>query len=50
MLVDEVLAVGDAAFEQKCMDVFRAGARAGRTIVLVTHDMATVEACATARC
>jgi hypothetical protein len=44
MLVDEVLAVGDAAFAQKCMDVFRARRRAGRTIVLVTHDMATVEA------
>jgi len=44
MLVDEVLAVGDAAFAQKCMDVFRAKRRAGRTIVLVTHDMATVQA------
>ncbi len=44
MLVDEVLAVGDAAFAHKCMDVFRARRRAGRTIVLVTHDMATVEA------
>ena len=43
MLVDEVLAVGDAAFAQKCMDVFRAKRRAGRTIVLVTHDMATVQ-------
>jgi ABC-2 type transport system ATP-binding protein len=44
MLVDEVLAVGDAAFAQKCMDVFRAKRRAGRTLVLVTHDMATVQA------
>ena len=43
MLVDEVLAVGDAAFAQKCMDVFRAKRRAGRTLVLVTHDMATVQ-------
>ena len=43
MLVDEVLAVGDASFAQKCMDVFRAKRRAGRTIVLVTHDMATVQ-------
>jgi ABC-2 type transport system ATP-binding protein len=43
MLVDEVLAVGDAAFAQKCMDVFRERRRAGRTLVLVTHDMATVE-------
>jgi ABC-2 type transport system ATP-binding protein len=43
MLIDEVLAVGDAAFGQKCMDVFREKRRAGRTIVLVTHDMATVQ-------
>jgi ABC-type polysaccharide/polyol phosphate transport system ATPase subunit len=44
MLVDEVLAVGDASFAQKCMEVFRAKRRAGRTVVLVTHDMATVQA------
>lgn len=44
MLIDEVLAVGDAAFAQKCMDVFRAKRREGRTVVLVTHDMATVQA------
>jgi ABC-2 type transport system ATP-binding protein len=44
MLVDEVLAVGDAAFSQKCMDVFREKRAAGRTLVLVTHDMATVQA------
>jgi ABC-2 type transport system ATP-binding protein len=43
MLIDEVLAVGDAAFGQKCMDVFYERRDAGKTIVLVTHDMATVE-------
>ena len=43
MLVDEVLAVGDAAFGQKCIDVFTELRDAGRTIVLVTHDMATVQ-------
>jgi ABC-type polysaccharide/polyol phosphate transport system ATPase subunit len=43
MLVDEVLAVGDASFAQKCMDVFRDKRRTGRTLVLVTHDMATVQ-------
>jgi ABC-2 type transport system ATP-binding protein len=43
MLIDEVLAVGDAAFAQKCMDVFRERRRAGKTIVLVTHDMTTVQ-------
>jgi hypothetical protein len=43
MLVDEVLAVGDAAFAQKCMDVFREKREAGKTLVLVTHDMAAVQ-------
>jgi len=43
MLIDEVLAVGDAAFSQKCMDVFYSRRDAGKTIVLVTHDMATVQ-------
>src|SRR4051795_3108840 len=43
MLIDEVLAVGDAAFARKCMDVFREKRQAGKTIVLVTHDMTTVQ-------
>jgi ABC-type polysaccharide/polyol phosphate transport system ATPase subunit len=43
MLIDEVLAVGDAAFAQKCTDVFRDKRAAGKTLVLVTHDMATVQ-------
>jgi ABC-2 type transport system ATP-binding protein len=42
MLIDEVLAVGDAGFAQKCMDVFRERREAGRTLVLVTHDMLTI--------
>jgi len=42
LLIDEVLAVGDAAFQQKCDDAFREMKAAGKTIVLVTHDMATV--------
>jgi ABC-2 type transport system ATP-binding protein len=44
LLIDEVLAVGDAAFQQKCADAFREMKAAGKTIVLVTHEMATVEA------
>ncbi len=44
MLVDEVLAVGDAAFAQKCTDVFREKRAAGKTLILVTHDMASVQA------
>jgi ABC-type polysaccharide/polyol phosphate transport system ATPase subunit len=43
MLVDEVIAVGDASFAQKCMDVFRERRRSGKTVVLVTHDMGTVQ-------
>jgi ABC-type polysaccharide/polyol phosphate transport system ATPase subunit len=43
MLIDEVLAVGDAAFQQKCLDVFYRLRDEGRTILLVTHDMGTVE-------
>jgi ABC-2 type transport system ATP-binding protein len=43
MLIDEVLAVGDAAFSQKCMDVFHERRRVGKTVVLVTHDMGTVQ-------
>jgi ABC-2 type transport system ATP-binding protein len=42
MLIDEVLAVGDVGFAQKCMDVFHDKRRAGKTILLVTHDMGTV--------
>jgi ABC-2 type transport system ATP-binding protein len=43
LLIDEVLAVGDAAFQQKCADAFHQMKREGKTIVLVTHDMSAVE-------
>ena len=43
LLIDEVLAVGDAAFQQKCADVFHQMRDDRRTVVLVTHDMASVE-------
>ncbi len=43
LLIDEVLAVGDASFQQKCADAFHDMKAAGKTIVLVTHEMATVE-------
>jgi ABC-type polysaccharide/polyol phosphate transport system ATPase subunit len=43
LLIDEVLAVGDAAFQQKCFNEFRRLRDEGRTIVLVTHDMVTIE-------
>ena len=43
LLIDEVLAVGDAAFQQKCHDVFREMRGDGRTVVLVTHDMSAMQ-------
>lgn len=43
LLIDEVLAVGDAAFQQKCQDVLLEMRDAGRTIVLVTHNMNAVQ-------
>ena len=43
LIIDEVLAVGDAAFQQKCFDKFTELKAAGRTIVFVTHDMGAVE-------
>jgi ABC-type polysaccharide/polyol phosphate transport system ATPase subunit len=43
LLIDEVLAVGDAAFQQRCLDEFHRLRDEGRTIVLVTHDMTMVE-------
>jgi ABC-2 type transport system ATP-binding protein len=43
LLIDEVLAVGDASFQQKCADVFHEIRDSERTVILVTHDMAAVE-------
>ena len=43
LLIDEVLAVGDANFQQKCADAFYEMKAAGKTIILVTHEMSTVE-------
>jgi lipopolysaccharide transport system ATP-binding protein len=42
LLVDEVLAVGDAAFQDKCLRRIAAMKREGTTIVLVSHDTATI--------
>jgi hypothetical protein len=42
LLIDEVLAVGDAAFQQKCFDVFHRLRDQGKTILFVTHDMGAV--------
>ncbi len=43
LLIDEVLAVGDAAFQQKCFDEFNRIRDEGRTVLFVTHDMAAVQ-------
>jgi ABC-type polysaccharide/polyol phosphate transport system ATPase subunit len=43
LLIDEVLAVGDAAFQQKCYDQFTRIREEGRTVLLVTHDMGAVQ-------
>jgi ABC-type polysaccharide/polyol phosphate transport system ATPase subunit len=43
LLIDEVLAVGDAAFQQKCFDEFNRIRDEGRTVLLVTHAMSAVE-------
>jgi lipopolysaccharide transport system ATP-binding protein len=43
LIVDEVLAVGDAAFQSKCLGVMREGGRRGRTTLFVSHNLAAVE-------
>jgi lipopolysaccharide transport system ATP-binding protein len=43
LVVDEVLAVGDAAFQKKCLGKMEDVAQAGRTILFVSHNMAAVE-------
>jgi lipopolysaccharide transport system ATP-binding protein len=44
LIIDEVLAVGDAAFQHKCLGKLGQAAREGRTVLFVSHDMAAVEA------
>jgi ABC-type polysaccharide/polyol phosphate transport system ATPase subunit len=47
LLVDEVLAVGDATFQQRCLDRIRQVLADGSTLVFVSHDLAAVEATCT---
>jgi ABC-2 type transport system ATP-binding protein len=44
LMVDEVLAVGDASFQQRCLDRMRYVLSQGTTLVFVSHDLAAVEA------
>lgn len=43
LLIDEVLAVGDAVFQQRCHDRMREVQQSGTTLILVSHDLAAVE-------
>jgi len=43
LLVDEILAVGDAPFQKKCLEKIKEMQNEGRTIILVTHDSNTVQ-------
>ena len=44
IIMDEVLAVGDMAFQHKCLDRMRSAARAeGRTVLYVSHNMSTIK-------
>ena len=44
LLIDEVLAVGDAAFQKQCLGKMGDVARQGRTVLFVSHNMASIEA------
>src|SRR5215831_11872786 len=44
LLLDEVLAVGDMAFQRKCLDRVRTLRQEGRTIIFISHDLNSVEA------
>ena len=44
LLIDEVLAVGDSVFQQKCINKMNEVSRSGRTILFVSHNMAFVSA------
>lgn len=43
LVVDEVLAVGDAEFQEKCLQKFSEYRSAGRTVVMVTHSMESIK-------
>jgi ABC-type polysaccharide/polyol phosphate transport system ATPase subunit len=44
LLVDEVLAVGDASFQQRCLERMRVVLNQGTTLIFVSHDLASVQA------
>jgi ABC-type polysaccharide/polyol phosphate transport system ATPase subunit len=46
LIIDEVLAVGDASFQKRCMEKFADYREQGKTIIIVTHDLSTVRSMA----
>jgi ABC-2 type transport system ATP-binding protein len=46
LIVDEVLAVGDASFQKRCMEKFADYREEGKTLIIVTHDLGTVRSMA----
>lgn len=47
LIIDEVLAVGDAEFQQRCLGTMESAAKEGRTILFVSHNLAAVESLCT---
>lgn len=47
LLIDEVLSVGDEAFQERCLDAIHSFHRAGKTLLLVSHDLAAIKALCT---
>ncbi len=43
LLIDEILAVGDAAFQEKCIGTMERSASGGRTVLFVSHNMASIQ-------
>ena len=43
LLIDEILAVGDSAFQEKCFERIRQFRASGKTILYVSHDVSTVK-------
>jgi lipopolysaccharide transport system ATP-binding protein len=43
LILDEVMAVGDAAFQQKCLTKMRELSRKGRTVIFVSHDLMSIK-------
>lgn len=50
LVVDEVLTVGDAEFQQRCLGKMKSVAKSGRTVVFVSHNMAAVRSLCTTAC